>query len=49
MCGDYVYPRHITKDFVPFDPVELARKTEQMASEDNKRKYTDFYFVRIVP
>lgn len=47
MSKDYVYPRYITKDFVPFDPVELARKTEQIVSTDNKRKYTDFYVVRV--
>ncbi|MFB0560959.1 MAG: radical SAM protein [Candidatus Lokiarchaeia archaeon] len=47
MGADFVYPRYITKDLVPFDPIELARKTEQIVSKDNKRKYTEFYVVRV--
>lgn len=47
MGADYIYPRYITKNFVPFDPIELARKTEKIVAKDNKRKYTDFYVVRV--
>lgn len=47
MGADSVYPRYVTKDFVPFDPIGLAKKTEQIVVKDNKRKYTDFYVVRV--
>ncbi len=37
------YPRVLSKDFIPFDPVELARWTEQIVSKGDARKYTAFY------
>ena len=37
------YPRFITPDFKPFNPVVLARETEKIVCSGNKRKYTDFY------
>jgi len=42
------YPRYVTPNFEPFDPVELARETEKIVTrynEDGKceRKYTAFY------
>lgn len=37
------YPRLLTKDFAPYDPVELARKTEEIVCRGDARKYTDFY------
>jgi uncharacterized Fe-S cluster-containing radical SAM superfamily protein len=37
------YPRYLTKDFEPFDPLELARETERIVCKGNKRKYTAFY------
>ncbi len=47
MSNEYVYPRYITKDFAPFDPVELARRTEKIVCRGDERKYTDFYVVRV--
>ena len=41
------YPRFLTSDSEPFDPVELARKTEEIVTRYRggkcERKYTDFY------
>jgi len=41
------YPRYVTPDFEPFDPVKLARETEKIVTKyENgkcKRKYTAFY------
>ncbi|MGQ9469990.1 MAG: radical SAM protein [Nitrososphaerales archaeon] len=41
------YPRYITKEFKPFDPVELARRTEMIicrkSQKGEERKYTSFY------
>jgi len=37
------YPRYITPGFEPFDPVRLARKTEEIVCKGDARKYTDFY------
>lgn len=41
------YPRYITPEFEPFDPVELARRTEEIVTGYRngrcERKYTDFY------
>lgn len=37
------YPRYITPGFEPFDPVELARKTERIVCRGDERKYTAFY------
>lgn len=37
------YPRFVTPEHVPFDPLELARVTESIICNGDKRKYTDFY------
>lgn len=41
------YPRYVTPDFEPFDPVELARETEQIVTRSGphgqERKYEAFY------
>ena len=41
------YPRFITSDFEPFDPVELAKETEKIVTKSGprglERKYEDFY------
>jgi len=41
------YPRFVTPDFEPFDPVDLAKETERIVtrsgSEGLERKYEDFY------
>jgi len=37
------YPRFITTNFKPFNPLELARKTEEIVCRGNERKYTHFY------
>jgi uncharacterized Fe-S cluster-containing radical SAM superfamily protein len=39
----YAYPRFVTPNFVPFDPVKLARETEKIVCRGDERKYTDFY------
>lgn len=37
------YPRFLSKEFEPYDPVELAQKTEEIVIRGDARKYTDFY------
>jgi uncharacterized Fe-S cluster-containing radical SAM superfamily protein len=37
------YPRFVTPESEPFDPVELARETEKIVCHQGKRKYTAFY------
>lgn len=37
------YPRYLTPGFTPFDPVELARQTEEIVCQGDSRKYTKFY------
>jgi len=41
------YPRYITPGFEPFDPVRLARKTEEIVCKGDARKYTDFYATEV--
>ncbi|MFQ5884644.1 MAG: radical SAM protein [Thermoplasmata archaeon] len=41
------YPGFLTEDSEPFDPVELAKKTEEIICRGSKRKYTDFYCVGV--
>jgi uncharacterized Fe-S cluster-containing radical SAM superfamily protein len=45
------YQRFLTPDFKPFDPLELARKTEKIVTRQGpnglERKYTDFYSVPV--
>ncbi len=41
------YPRYITPGFSPFDPIQLARMTEQIVSRGTSRKYTKFYKVGV--
>lgn len=38
-----IYPRYVTRDFAPFDPVELARETERIVCRGDERKYEEFY------
>lgn len=37
------YPRLLTKEWEPYDPVELAKETEKIVCKGDARKYTDFY------
>jgi uncharacterized Fe-S cluster-containing radical SAM superfamily protein len=37
------YPRFLRKGFTPFDPLELAERTEEIVSREDARKYTAFY------
>jgi uncharacterized Fe-S cluster-containing radical SAM superfamily protein len=37
------YPRFLTKEWEPYDPVELAKETEKIVCKGDARKYTDFY------
>jgi len=39
--GDY--PRYLKPGFTPFNPLELARRTEQIVCRGDRRKYTKFY------
>ncbi len=41
------YPRYLREKFEPFDPLELALKTERIVSFDSLRKYTSFYCVGV--
>ncbi|NIN00624.1 MAG: radical SAM protein [candidate division Zixibacteria bacterium] len=41
------YPRYITPGFPPYDPVELAKMTEEIVSRGSARKYTAFYKVGV--
>lgn len=41
------YPRALTPDMQPFDPLELARTTQQLVCSGNKRKYTAIYAVGV--
>ncbi len=36
------YPRYLKPGFIPFDPLELAKQTEQIVCDGNRRKYTKF-------
>ncbi len=37
------YPRFLTPNLKPFDPVRLAQETEKIVRRENARKYTAFY------
>ncbi len=37
------YPRLLTKEWEPYDPVKLAKETEKIVCKGDARKYTDFY------
>lgn len=37
------YPRLVREEFTPFDPLELAHKTEELVGRKDARKYTRFY------
>jgi uncharacterized Fe-S cluster-containing radical SAM superfamily protein len=41
------YPRYITPDFTPYDPIQLAEMTEQIVCRGLSRKYTAFYKVGV--
>lgn len=36
------YPRYLKPEFTPFDPLELAKQTEEIVCDGNRRKYTKF-------
>jgi len=37
------YPRYLRQGFTAFDPLELARRTEEIVARGDARKYTAFY------
>jgi len=37
------YQRYLTRESQPFNPIELAKQTEKLVSNNNQRKYTHFY------
>lgn len=37
------YPRLVTPDFKPFDPIKLAEETKKIVCRGDERKYTNFY------
>ena len=41
------YPRYLTPGFTPFNPLELARRTERIVCQGDRRKYTNFYRVGV--
>ena len=41
------YQRYLEPGFTPFDPLALARETEQIVCRGDSRKYTKFYFTRV--
>ena len=41
------YPRYITPNSPPFDPIELAKMTEAIVCRGSSRKYTAFYRVGV--
>jgi uncharacterized Fe-S cluster-containing radical SAM superfamily protein len=45
--GSSSYPRYVTPDFKPFDPLELARETEEIVCRGRSRKYTNFYSTKV--
>ena len=40
---EQTYPRYLEPGFTPYDPLELARRTEQIVCHGERRKYTKFY------
>jgi len=38
-----IYPSFLTPQSKPFDPIKLARQTEEIVCRGKSRKYTDFY------
>jgi uncharacterized Fe-S cluster-containing radical SAM superfamily protein len=41
------YQRYLEPGFTPFDPLELAKQTEEIVCRGDKRKYTEFYCVGV--
>lgn len=45
------YQRFLTSEFIPFDPLKLAKETEQMVTREGpeglERKYAEFYSVPV--
>jgi len=37
------YPRYLEPAFTPFDPLDLAQRTEEIVCRGDRRKYTKFY------
>ncbi|MHC4792237.1 MAG: radical SAM protein [Planctomycetota bacterium] len=44
---DQTYQRYLKPGFTAFDPLELARRTEEIVCRDNCRKYTKFYCIGV--
>lgn len=38
-----MYPLFVTKEFIPFNPIEVAKVTEEIVCRGTSRKYTNFY------
>lgn len=41
------YPRFVSSELTPFDPIELIRETEKIVCRGKERKYTKFYCVGV--
>jgi uncharacterized Fe-S cluster-containing radical SAM superfamily protein len=41
------YPRYLQPGCTPFDPLELAKRTEEIVCRADQRKYTKFYCTRV--
>jgi len=41
------YPAYLMEGFMPYDPIELWRLTEEKVCQGDARKYTDFYCVGV--
>ena len=41
------YQRYLEPGFTPFDPLELAKQTEEIVCRGDNRKYTEFYCVGV--
>lgn len=41
------YPRYLEPGFTAFDPLELAKQTEEIVCRGERRKYTKFYCTRV--
>jgi len=44
---DENYQRYLEPGFIPFDPVELAKQTEEIVCRGDRRKYTKFICTRM--
>lgn len=42
-CPYQAYQRYLQPSFTPFDPLDLAKQTEEIVCRGDRRKYTKFY------